>query len=105
MKAIINVNQINSALKGQIINEETISEAIISNCYETIFDYSKEGETIVNDFFASIYSGQEVYIHSNLIQSFTIQDEEEGTEYQVAINENYVDAGSVDYCYSFTINY
>lgn len=105
MKAIINVNQIKSALKGQTINEETISAAIVSNYYETIFDYSKEGETKVNEFFAEIYSDQEIFIHSNLIQSFTIQDEEEGTEYQVAINENYVDAGSVDYCYSFTINY
>lgn len=103
MKA--NVSEIKATLKGQTINEETIAAAIISNFSETIFDYSKEGETKVSEFFADIYPDQEIYIHSNLIQSFTIQDEEDGTEYQISISENYVDAGSVDYCYSFTINY
>lgn len=105
MKAIINVNEIKKSLNGKEINAETIANAITSNSYETIFDYSKEGNTEVNEFFADIYTDQKIYVHSNLVQSFIIQNEENGIEYHVAINENYVDSGSVDYCYSFTINY
>lgn len=102
MKAIINVNEIRTALNGQEINEETIAQAIISNCYETIFNDSSEGNAEVDQFFAGIYENKEIYIHSNFIQSFKI-DGEDGEEFEVRINENFVDSGSVDYCYSFTV--
>lgn len=98
MKTIVNVNEIKKSLNGKEISEETIADAIISNSYETIFDDNVQ----VDQFFAEIYTDQEIYIHSNFIQSFNVEGED-GEEFNIRVHEHYVDSGSIDYCYSFTV--
>jgi len=108
METIIRKNEV-LALLGNEITVETIAQSIEQNARErsyVMFNGTPESNGVdeLNGFFADLYEGQEIYIHSKLVQTLSIEDED-GTEYNISINENYVDAGSVDYAYTYTISY